>query len=84
MILRNHGLLTAGRNIPEAFGLMVQLDKACEIQIAAQGGGELTFPSQQALDHAAETFKNSEQRFSGAYWSALLRLIKDQQADYAS
>ncbi|MCZ6558804.1 MAG: class II aldolase/adducin family protein [SAR324 cluster bacterium] len=84
MILRNHGLLTAGRNIPEAFGLMVQLDKACQIQIAAQSGGELNIPSQEVLDHSAETFKNSEQRYSGAFWSALLRIIKDQLDDYAS
>ncbi|MCZ6627434.1 MAG: class II aldolase/adducin family protein, partial [SAR324 cluster bacterium] len=65
MILRNHGLLTAGRNIPEAFGLMVQLDKACQIQIAAQSGGELNIPSREVLDHSAETFKNSDQRYSG-------------------
>jgi ribulose-5-phosphate 4-epimerase/fuculose-1-phosphate aldolase len=42
LILRNHGLLTVGRTAAEAFLLMYNLERACEIQILAQsGGGEL-------------------------------------------
>jgi ribulose-5-phosphate 4-epimerase/fuculose-1-phosphate aldolase len=42
MILRNHGLLTVGRNAAEAFLDMFLLERACKIQILAQsGGGEL-------------------------------------------
>ena len=33
MILRNHGLLTAGKSIGEAFMLMYYLDRACKVQI---------------------------------------------------
>ena len=32
MILRNHGLLTCGRSIPEAFLLIQRLESACRIQ----------------------------------------------------
>jgi ribulose-5-phosphate 4-epimerase/fuculose-1-phosphate aldolase len=39
MILRNHGTLTAGRSVAEAFVTMYRLEKACEMQIAAQAGG---------------------------------------------
>ena len=35
LILRNHGLLTAGATVEEAFILMFRLQRACEIQIAA-------------------------------------------------
>ena len=43
LILRNHGLLTVGRTVAEAFLGMFQLERACEIQILAQsGGGDLT------------------------------------------
>ena len=43
MILRNHGLLTVGRNAAEAFLGMFLLERACKIQILAQtGGGELS------------------------------------------
>ena len=35
MILRNHGLLTTGATIPEAFNAMHRLELACKTQIAA-------------------------------------------------
>ena len=41
MILRNHGLLTVGASVPDAFLFMYGLQKACEVQIRAQAGGEL-------------------------------------------
>lgn len=42
MILRNHGLLTVGRSVAEAFLAMFLFERACRIQILAQsGGGEL-------------------------------------------
>ncbi len=39
LILRNHGLLTIGSSIPDAFLFMYALETACQIQIAAQSGG---------------------------------------------
>jgi ribulose-5-phosphate 4-epimerase/fuculose-1-phosphate aldolase len=39
MLLRNHGSLTVGRTIPEAFVLMETLDRACEAQLRAQTAG---------------------------------------------
>lgn len=39
MILRNHGLLTIGKNAAEAFLSMYILERACRIQILAQSGG---------------------------------------------
>jgi ribulose-5-phosphate 4-epimerase/fuculose-1-phosphate aldolase len=44
MILRNHGLLTLGRNIAEAFILMLNLDRACRVQLAIQASGETIHP----------------------------------------
>ena len=42
LILRNHGLLTVGTSIPDAFLMMYALETACQTQIMAQsGGGEL-------------------------------------------
>ncbi|HEU0198519.1 MAG TPA: class II aldolase/adducin family protein, partial [Nevskiaceae bacterium] len=43
MILRNHGLLTVGHDVADAFVAMYMLSAACRIQIMAQSsGGELT------------------------------------------
>ena len=39
MILRNHGLLSLGATVGEAFHLMYYLDCACQIQIDAQAAG---------------------------------------------
>ena len=39
MILRNHGTLTVGETIGEAFFHMYNLERACKIQILAQAGG---------------------------------------------
>lgn len=41
LMLRNHGLLTVGRDVPEAFVNMYYFDSACKIQIDAQCAGEL-------------------------------------------
>ncbi|MBI1395492.1 MAG: class II aldolase/adducin family protein [Betaproteobacteria bacterium] len=41
MILRNHGLLTLGATVGEAFELMYYLDCACQIQIDAIGAGRV-------------------------------------------
>ncbi len=83
MILRNHGLLTAGRSIAEAFGLMVQLDKSCQLQIAAQAGGELVMPSVEVREHTAAVFADSERRFEGKFWAALLRIVEPEREDYS-
>jgi ribulose-5-phosphate 4-epimerase/fuculose-1-phosphate aldolase len=42
LCLRNHGLLTVGRTVADAFLSMYTFENACRIQVAAQaGGGEL-------------------------------------------
>ncbi len=39
LILRNHGLLTTGASIADAFLLMYVLETACQTQLLAQSGG---------------------------------------------
>jgi ribulose-5-phosphate 4-epimerase/fuculose-1-phosphate aldolase len=39
LVLRNHGLLTCGRTVAEAFVLLFRLEKACAVQLAAQASG---------------------------------------------
>ena len=41
LMLRNHGLLTAGATVPDAFLAMYTFENTCRIQIDAQAGGEL-------------------------------------------
>jgi ribulose-5-phosphate 4-epimerase/fuculose-1-phosphate aldolase len=58
MILKNHGLLTAGRSTAEAFNLMFYLEKCCQSQIDAMtGGAEIVVPSEAVCEHAAGQFE---------------------------
>jgi ribulose-5-phosphate 4-epimerase/fuculose-1-phosphate aldolase len=40
LILRNHGLLTVGASVADAFVMMYSLQRACEVQLLAQAGGD--------------------------------------------
>ena len=44
LILRNHGLLTAGATVGDAFVAMYALQRACETQVMAQAGGAELVP----------------------------------------
>lgn len=44
LILRNHGLVTLGRTVAEAFILMHNLERACKVQLAIQASGQPVRP----------------------------------------
>jgi ribulose-5-phosphate 4-epimerase/fuculose-1-phosphate aldolase len=56
MILRNHGTLTVGETVAEAFIKMYFLERACEAQIHALAGGTqlINHPPQGTPEKAAE------------------------------
>ncbi len=58
MILRNHGLLTCGAGVADAFHEMYNLQRACEAQIAAMSGGMATLikPDPAVMREAANDF----------------------------
>lgn len=76
MILRNHGLLTVGRTIADAFMAMFSLQRACEIQVLAQAGGSdavIAIP-QAVLDTVPEYLRQvTRGAGAGIVWPALLR-----------
>jgi ribulose-5-phosphate 4-epimerase/fuculose-1-phosphate aldolase len=86
MILRNHGLLTLGVSVREAFELMYYLDCACQIQVDALAGGmdNVIQMSKQAGDAAAEQFARDDRPSTHKDWPALLRLLDRKGSNYAS
>ena len=54
LILRNHGLLTCGRTIPEMFQNMWLLQRACEIQIATDSTGKPNIPISEEIGEKSE------------------------------
>lgn len=77
MILRNHGLLAAGRTLPEAFVTIYFLERACQTQIKAMSGGAtLSYPSRAVCERTAEQFaRPASLQYAQRSWQAALRLI---------
>lgn len=75
MILRNHGLLTAGQNLQEAFTTMYMLEKAAEFQmIILASGQEFTTPPQEVCKqviHQANKVKTYDLE-----WNAMIRGLR--------
>jgi ribulose-5-phosphate 4-epimerase/fuculose-1-phosphate aldolase len=84
LILRNHGLLTVGQSVPDAFLSMFLLERACRIQILAQsGGGKLIPINPQILAQipAQETVVTKGSRGKLA-WPGLLRRLDRIGSNY--
>ena len=83
MILRNHGLLVAGRTVAEAWSLIFSLEKACAIQLAAQtSGAKLNPVSPKVCEHTAQQMWRSNGPTGALGWPAYLRLIDKLDPSY--
>jgi ribulose-5-phosphate 4-epimerase/fuculose-1-phosphate aldolase len=86
LILRNHGLLTVGETVAEAFVAMYYLEASCAIQVRAQsGGGELIPVSKEIIDAAyTQVQAASRPRGSrgGLVWPGLLRRLDRTDSSY--
>ncbi len=85
MILRNHGLLTVGHSVSAAFQALYNLQRACEMQVAAESGdaplisiSEKIMEKTQALFSAAASATPVEDLL----WEALLRRLDRTQPDF--
>jgi ribulose-5-phosphate 4-epimerase/fuculose-1-phosphate aldolase len=86
MILRNHGLLTVGCSVPDAFLAMYFLETSCQIQISAQAGGTLSPVPQKVLDGVTSAVRVQQSKGSAAdlAWPALLRRLDRLSPGYDS
>ena len=84
LILRNHGLLTVGRTVADAFLSMFLLERACRIQILAQSGGGTLIPIPSSIlaqipAQEAVVTKGGPGRL---VWPGLLRKLDRMNANY--
>lgn len=85
MILANHGLLTVGRTVAEAFYYMYYLEQSCRIQVAAMStGAKLTLPPAEVCLHAADQFSRGAPNKGQRPWAALRRRLDREEPDYKS
>jgi ribulose-5-phosphate 4-epimerase/fuculose-1-phosphate aldolase len=83
-VLRNHGLLTVGKSIPDAFLSMYTFENTCRIQIdALAGGSELTRVDPRILAGMADVMRVATAG-QGAQiaWPALLRKLERLDPGY--
>ncbi|HMM66064.1 MAG TPA: class II aldolase/adducin family protein [Dokdonella sp.] len=85
LMLRNHGLLTVGSSIADAFLAMYLFETTCQIQLAAQAGGDLTLVDPRILEGVAAAARTQTEGMGGAFvWPALLRKLERQDPGYRS
>lgn len=78
LMLRNHGLLTLGKTIADAFLNMYLFEATCTIQVRAQaGGGELLMIPQAIINGAQQQAKTATKSLGGMLaWPGLLRRLE--------
>jgi ribulose-5-phosphate 4-epimerase/fuculose-1-phosphate aldolase len=83
--LRNHGLLTVGPSIADAFLAMYIFETACQIQMGAQAMGELQYIDIEVLTRGREGARVQTGRSPGQFvWPALIRKLDRIDRSYAT
>jgi ribulose-5-phosphate 4-epimerase/fuculose-1-phosphate aldolase len=84
LILRNHGLLTTGATIADAFLMMYMLETACQIQIMAQSsGGELVEVPTPIVEGIQAQAEQVTKGLGGLLvWPGLLRKLDRRDPSY--
>ncbi len=90
MVLRNHGMLTCGRSVSEAFKLMHNLERSCRAQLAIQAAGEAIAPLSDAVARkTAGQYANmydsiEEKGVPDTEWAAFQRMLERTDPDFVN
>jgi len=83
-ILRNHGLLTVGPSVADAFLAMFNLQRACEIQVRAQAAALTEVDPRIVAGVKANVEKVTKGLGGQIAWPALLRKVERLDPSYKS
>jgi ribulose-5-phosphate 4-epimerase/fuculose-1-phosphate aldolase len=86
LMLRNHGPVTIGFSLANAFGLMWLVNRACEIQLAAQSMGPLRAIPEPVLQKCVRDSLNFDPKFGAGQdaFDAMQRVIDRIDPSYRS
>ena len=86
LLLRNHGLLTVGETVADAFVSMYVFEAACAIQVRAQAGGSELIPIDARIIAGAQAQAKAVTKGLGGMlaWPALLRRLDRLDPSYCS
>ena len=83
MLMRNHGSVTVGANMSEAFSWTARLVKACHIQLQLLATGKkLVVPSEGMCRYVAEQYNQHTKGRALDDWPAALRELEKQDPTY--
>lgn len=88
MVLRNHGMVTCGRSVAEAFKLMHNLERSCRAQLAIQAtGAEIASVTEGVARHTAQQYANlydsiEVQGMADIEWAAFRRMLERNDPDF--
>lgn len=84
LLLRNHGPVTIGFSLAQAFSLMWLVNRACEIQLAAQSMGEIAEIPQPILEKCVADSLNFDPKFGAGQdaFAALTRVVDRIDTSY--
>lgn len=86
MIMHNHGLLSVGRTVSEAFYYLYTLENACKVQVDVMASRtEIIFPDKDIVaDLSVKMGLTTEQPIDAVTraWEALIRMLDKQEPDY--
>ena len=82
VILRNHGLLTWGPSVPEAFLALWTLQRACDVQIAASSAGALSPIANSVFAPTVRESGPGEKRVCDDVFAAMQRLVDAKDPSY--
>jgi ribulose-5-phosphate 4-epimerase/fuculose-1-phosphate aldolase len=83
LMLRNHGLLTVGKTVADAFLAMYIFETTCQIQVSAQAGGELVPVDPRIVGGVAQAVKVQTDGMGAAFvWPSLLRKLDRTDSSY--
>lgn len=83
MIMRNHGLLTAGPTVAEALTSMLYLVTSCRTQLMLEAtGAPLVIPSPEICERAALQWEKVMERAPRDEWPAWLRIADRVDASF--
>lgn len=84
MILRNHGLLTVGPTVAEAFNRMYGMERSCQAQLSAMAcNAELNLLDEDVIEHSVQMYSPEVVRPYGLLeWPGLLRQLDQTDRSY--
>src|SRR5579864_4514622 len=88
MVLRNHGMLTCGRSVAEAFKLMHNLERSCRAQLAIQASNAEIAPISAAVARKtagqyASFYDSIESKSQpDSEWAAFRRMLERTDPDF--